>query len=140
LSITHCKLDPCVIPIQAHGVIDAEASDLSDHDVLANALANIGRKQESYVVQHGSDFVNEYPRLDAKGIRYAGSTDNPNHLLGAFPCLFPYGLGGFEVQQPRAISYEAHAKWAMKFGDRRFRKDLHFMFQVRFTLGFISCL
>ncbi|KAG1836945.1 hypothetical protein DFJ58DRAFT_718979 [Suillus subalutaceus] len=77
---------------------------------------------ESYLVQHGSGFVNEYARRD--------TTDDPNHLLGAFPCLFPYGLGGFEVSRPRPVSYEAHAKWAMQYGDKRFRKDFHFMFQV----------
>jgi hypothetical protein len=101
--------------------------------MLANALgntSNIANKEDPYVVQHGSNFVNEYPRVDAHGIQYAGSTDNPNHLLGAFPCLFPYGFGGFEIQRPRIISYEAHAKWAMKYADKRFRKDLHFMFQV----------
>jgi hypothetical protein len=44
--------------------------------------------------------------------------------------LFPYGLGGFEVSRPRPVSYEAHAKWAMQYADKRFRKDFHFMFQV----------
>jgi hypothetical protein len=119
------------VPIQAHGVIDAEASLLSNQDVLANAFANTsGCFEESYVVQHGSGFVNEYARRDETGVQYAGTSSDPNHLLGAFPCLFPYGLGGFEVFRPRALSYEAHAKWAMQYGDKRFRKDFHFMFQV----------
>jgi hypothetical protein len=86
------------VPIQAHGVIDAEASLLSNQDVLANAFANTsGCFEESYVVQHGSGFVNEYARHDETGVQYAGTSSDPNHLLGAFPCLFPYGLGGFEV-------------------------------------------
>lgn len=112
-------------------MIDAEGTDLSNQDMLVNALANTSRTHaENYVVQHGGNFVNEYPRISASGERYAGGTEDPNHLLGAFPCLFPYGFGGFEVQRPRLISYEAQAKWSMKYGDRRFRKDFHFMFQV----------
>ncbi|KAG2335735.1 hypothetical protein BDR05DRAFT_978910 [Suillus weaverae] len=87
-------------------------------------------EKESYSVQHGSTFINEYPRLNTAGERYTGTTENPNHLLGAFPCLFPYGFGGFEIQHPRTISYEAQAKWTMQYSDRRFRKDFHFMFQV----------
>ncbi|KAG1873908.1 hypothetical protein F4604DRAFT_1925483 [Suillus subluteus] len=123
-------IDPSVIPIQAHGVIDAEATLLSNQDVLANALANTS-SAESYVVQHGSGFVNEYARRDATGMLYAGTPDDPNHLLGAFPCLFPYGLGGFEVSRPRPVSYKSHAKWAMQYSDKRFRKDFHFMFQKK---------
>ncbi|KAG2336078.1 hypothetical protein BDR05DRAFT_978863 [Suillus weaverae] len=100
-------------------------------DVLANAFTNTShREKESYSVQHGSTFINEYPRLNTAGERYAGTTENPNHLLGTFPCLFPYGFGGFEIQRPRTISYEAQAKWTMQYSDRRFRKDFHFMFQV----------
>ncbi|KAH9033810.1 hypothetical protein EDB85DRAFT_1816708, partial [Lactarius pseudohatsudake] len=55
---------------------------------------------------------------------------NPNHLLGSFPCLFPYGLGGFEVDRPRKVSYQAHARRVLRYADKRFRKDLHFIFQV----------
>lgn len=99
--------------------------------MLVNAFANTSRTHsENYIVQHGGSFVNEYARTTASGDRYAGSAEDPNHLLGAFPCLFPYGLGGFEVQRPRRISYEAQAKWSMRYADRRFRKDFHFMFQV----------
>lgn len=131
MSFIVVNLDPRVIPIQAHGVIDAEGCQLSNQDVLANAFANTCHtKEESYLVQHAGGFVNEYPRVNESGERFAGSTDDPNHLLGAFPCLFPFGFGGFEVQRPRSISYEAQAKWTMKYGDKRFRKDFHFMFQV----------
>ncbi|KAG2366209.1 hypothetical protein BDR07DRAFT_1480460 [Suillus spraguei] len=63
-------IDPCVVPIQAHGVIDAEATLLSNQDVLANALVNMS-SAESYVVQHGSGFVNEYAHQDGTGMLYA---------------------------------------------------------------------
>jgi len=36
-----------------------------------------------------------------------------NHLLGCFPTLFPYGLGGFEVARTIDVPYEAHIRWAI---------------------------
>jgi hypothetical protein len=124
-------VEPNVFPLQAHGVIDSEVTDLSNEDVLAHALANTSTcTEETYAVKHGSTFINEYPRRNTAGEYTSGGPDNPNHLLGAFPCLFPYGMGGFEVNHPRAISYKNQAKWAMRYGDKRFRKDFHFMFQI----------
>ncbi|KAF6745923.1 ATP-dependent DNA helicase PIF1 [Ephemerocybe angulata] len=82
-------------------------------------------------VRHGSAFVNEYPRKDpVTGLRYDGGPDNPNHLLGVFPFLFPYGKGGFETDQAEPVSYESHVRWALRYADRRFRKDLLFVFQT----------
>lgn len=119
-----------VVPLQANGIIDVEASHLSNQDVLAHALTNVCHtEKESYAVRHGG-FVNEYGRRDEEGNQSAGDSENPNHLLGAFPHLFPYGMGGFETARRCPLSYEAHAKWCMQYADGRFRKDLHFMFQV----------
>ncbi|KAH9009265.1 hypothetical protein EDB84DRAFT_1280573, partial [Lactarius hengduanensis] len=47
----------------------------------------------------------------------------------SFPCLFPYGEGGFEVNRKIAVSYDAHAWWAIRYEDKRFRQD-HFIFQI----------
>ena len=81
-------------------------------------------------MKRSSDYVNEYPRRDASGNLGIGSFDNPNHLLGMFPWLFPYGEGGFEVDRPRSVSYEAHVQWCLRYHDKRFREDLYFVFQV----------
>jgi hypothetical protein len=116
-----------VFPIQSHGVLDSNVSEIDDEQILAHALANMS---EQYCVQRGTTFVNEYARRNDDQTLSIGEPDNPNHLLGAFPCLFPYAAGGFEVQRPCQLSYEAHAQWAMRYADRRFRKDFHFMFQV----------
>jgi hypothetical protein len=120
-----------VIPLQAHGVLDPNVSHISDEQMLAHALKNASHTvDEHYAVKHGSSFVNEYGRKDDAGALFIGEHDNPNHLLGAFPCLFPYGMGGFEVQRPHPLSYELHARWSMRYADRRFRMDIQFMFQV----------
>ena len=110
--------------------MDVAATEVAENEVLAHALQNVTRsdKATTWVVKRSSDFVNEYPRRDATGHLSDGSSDNPNHLLGCFPCLFPYGLGGFEVNRPLPVSYEAHARWSLQYADKRFRKDFHFMF------------
>ena len=112
--------------------MDVAVSGIPDNELLANALANVSRadKTDGWAVKRSGDFVNEYPHIDEDGSRFPGTAENPNHLLGSFPCLFPYGLGGFEVAQRCNVSYDMHAHWALRYEDRRFRTDLHFMFQV----------
>ena len=39
-------------------------------------------------------------------------------------------MGGYEVNRPTPVSYEAHTRWSLRYNDKRFRKDHHFMFQV----------
>ncbi|KAJ3818427.1 hypothetical protein F5880DRAFT_1491409, partial [Lentinula raphanica] len=90
----------------------------------------LGNTQKHYFVRTGG-FVNEYPRRDTEGqLNAIGDGDNPNHLLGCFPMLFPYGEGGFETNRKHNVSYEAHSRWALRYADRRFRHDLQFIFQV----------
>ncbi|KAF8263824.1 hypothetical protein EI94DRAFT_1703716 [Lactarius quietus] len=93
------------------GVVDIAASDITEHEILASALANITRedKAEGWAVRRSSDFVNEYPRKTADSVFFEGTTENPNHLLGSFPCLFPYGHSGFKVNRLSPVSYQAHA-------------------------------
>lgn len=118
--------------MQSLGVVDVAATAVPDNEVLANALLNVSQsdKCDGWAVKRSGDFVNKYPRVDESGTRFAGSTENLNHLLGSFPCLFPFGLGGFEVDRPVKVSYETHARWALRYEDKRFRKDHHFMFQL----------
>jgi len=80
--------------------VDPGVSGVDDSQMLAHALANTAfAGLGSYAVQQGSMFVNEYPRRDDGGSLTIGTPDNLNHLLGAFPFLFPYGMGGFEVER-----------------------------------------
>lgn len=120
------------IPLHALGVVDVAANDVPDNVLLASALHSVTRsdRADGWAVKRSSDFVNEYPRLDSDGNRFEGTTENPNHLLGSFPCLFPYGVGGFEVGRPLHVTYDRHARWALRYEDKRFRKDLYFIFQI----------
>ena len=118
--------------MQALGVVDVAANNVNENEVLAHALANVSGadKETAFAVKRGGTFVNEYPRRNADGSLSEGSVDNPNHLLGSFPCLFPYGQGGFEVPRPTKVTYETHSRWALRYADRRFCKDFHFIFLV----------
>ncbi|KAJ3571254.1 hypothetical protein NP233_g3868 [Leucocoprinus birnbaumii] len=120
-------MEPAVVPLRVSSVVDATGTQLTDQAISASALANLAGASEQLRIHRGSAFVNEYPRLDADGVRTVGVPDNANHLLGTFPWLFPYGTGGFEVDRPTVVSYERHAKWALMYGDGRFRRDHYFM-------------
>ncbi len=123
-----------IIPIQSMGVVDVEGCDISSTEIMAHALANTVEplaNSDDYTVKRGSAFVNEYARTDSvTGLRNDGGPSNPNHLLGSFPTLFPYGKGGFEINRPINVPYETHAKWTMLYADKRFRKDYQFPFQI----------
>ncbi|KAJ7494790.1 hypothetical protein B0H11DRAFT_1910735 [Mycena galericulata] len=124
--------EPGVFPLQAHGVLDVEGETVPDSDLLAHGLSNVAARtvQKDFLIRKGSAFVNEYPRLDEDGNRFDGGPGNPNHMLGAFPVLFPYGEGGLEVAREVAVPYETHVRWALQYSDGRFRKDLYFVFQA----------
>lgn len=123
---------PGVIPLQALGVIDVGASDVSDTSVLAHALANtsVAERQEGYAVKRSGDFVNEYGRIDGDGLRTDGGPDDPNHMMGAFPTLWPYGKGGIETKRAIEMPYNRHVRWALQYADRRFRLHHQFVFQA----------
>ena len=122
---------PETFPLHSLGVIDIAASDVPENELLVHALANVSRedKDAGWAIKRSGDFMNEYPRKTDDGSLSHGMFENPNHLLGSFPCLFPYGQGGYEVNQPMRVSYAAHARWALRYDNKRFRKDHHFMFQ-----------
>lgn len=119
-----------VVPLQSYGVMDLSGMDINNHEVFANAMRNLSRSgEENYVVRRGG-FVNEYPRVDEHGQQGAGDIEHPNYFLGAFPCLFPYDQGGFEVDRPWKLSYVEQARWALRYADKRFRLDVQFVFQI----------
>ncbi|KAJ3845810.1 hypothetical protein EV368DRAFT_70419, partial [Lentinula lateritia] len=83
--------------LHALGVIDTE--------VFANALRNASSNLENYHITPGA-LVNTYGRLDANGKPSWGSVKDPNHLLGCFPHLFPYGEGGFVTARPVQFMFQ----------------------------------
>ncbi|KAJ7103451.1 hypothetical protein B0H15DRAFT_919234 [Mycena belliarum] len=123
---------PTPFPLQAMGVVDAHGEGVPDSDLFAHAFSNAaeGVAFKDFGIRKSSAFVNEYPRLDEQNERFDGGPTNPNHMLGAFPVLFPYGFGGIEVDRSETVPYEAHVRWALQYDDSRFRKDFYFIFQA----------
>ncbi|KAJ7692073.1 hypothetical protein B0H17DRAFT_1159660 [Mycena rosella] len=97
---------PAAFPLQLLGIVDAGGDNIPDSDIMAHALANSGSS------------------------RFDGGPGDANHMLGAFPFLFPYGKGGIEVDREVKVPYEAHVRWALQYGDGRFRQDFYFIFQA----------
>ena len=73
---------------------------------------------ERYAYKRESRLVNEYARTRSDGTPFEGDAENPNHLLGSFPTLFPYGKGGFETERSVKVSYERHIRWAMTYHNK----------------------
>ncbi|KAM6495526.1 hypothetical protein JOM56_008232 [Amanita muscaria] len=128
---TNSNHKPTVLPLHSHMVVDVDSTHIPNSDLMAHALLNTAQKDDSFLFKRGSEFVNEYPRIDCTtGKRAPGGPNNPNHLLGSFPVLFPYGLGGFETERQTTVPYETHIKWALRYHDQRFRKCLPVIFLV----------
>ena len=129
---TYVVSDAEVIPLQSLGVVNVAGTEVKENEILAHALANVSQpeRSEGWAIKRSGDFVNEYPRTTGDGTLSAGTPEDPNHMLGTFPYLFPYALGGFEVDRPTAVSYESHSRWALRYSDKRFREDHFFMFQA----------
>ncbi|KIY49888.1 hypothetical protein FISHEDRAFT_13114, partial [Fistulina hepatica ATCC 64428] len=70
-----------------------------------------------YLVRHGSALAKDYMSAD----------DSTNYWEKAFPLLFPYGMGGLEAPRPTHVSLAEHARWALRYHDRRFRSQSTFM-------------
>jgi hypothetical protein len=45
---------------------------------------------------------------------------DPTYFTGAFPTLFPHGIGGHLEDRPFAISLASFAEWALKHHSRRY--------------------
>lgn len=111
--------------------MDVDGLNIQESDLLMQALKNAieeptGR-EPPYAVLRGGDFVNEYRRRDESGRVVSCSDVGINHLLGAFPYLFPYGIGGFETDRQIPVSYVEHARWAIRYADGRFARNITFL-------------
>jgi hypothetical protein len=126
------ELVDCIaeISFDTFGMVDLEGNRISDAEFMSHAMDKVIFGVESYNIPTGSQYANEYRRLDEFQQPSIGTNSNPNHILGAFPVLFPYGLGGPEVDRPIPISYQSHAQWALQYEDRRFRYNHRYLFEV----------
>ena len=90
------------------------------------------RSQEgACAMRHGRDPVSDFPPRLKNGDSQENRSDTsaePNFFEKAFPCLFPYGLGGIDARHPVEIDFPNHVRWALQYFNRRFRKHETFPF------------
>ena len=115
--------------MQSNGVMDTDLSNLTLDDLMKHGIANLAdeTKEHGYIVRHGLTPVSEFGR------NRTDHEENPskiNPLAGAYPTLFPYGVGLIEGGQQVKIGFEEHVRWVLQYHDRRFRKHRSFPFVV----------
>ena len=81
-------------------------------------------KEGPYLIRHGRLPVRDFGR--PKKSECVKNIEIPNLFERAFPCLYPYGVGGIEAPQPVEVDFTKHARWAMQYCDRRFRRHSTF--------------
>ena len=118
---------PDVIPFQINGSADVDLTKVPAGDLMAWGLANLSGNEDekSYAVRHGSQPVCDFGRPRT------GEVHDPhrdNFFEKAYPCLFPYGRGGMEADQPINLDLSEHVRWALQYHDRRFRRHVTFPF------------
>lgn len=115
--VTGCN-SPDVVPLQATGVIDVDLTGLSTDELMTWGLENMkeDHPEGAYAVRHGQKPVNDF------NIKQSSSQGVDNLFEKAFPCLFPYGMGGLEGNRSRGVNLQEHARWLMRYYDRRFRR------------------
>ncbi|TFK88570.1 hypothetical protein K466DRAFT_488611, partial [Polyporus arcularius HHB13444] len=124
---------PDVIPLHISGSIDTDMSKMTANEVMLWGLQNLWRDngEGGYSVRHGRQPVSDFgrpPRAAARADDGATAPPPPNFFERAFPCLFPFGVGGIEGVQAVQLSLGEHVQWALQYHDRRFRTHESFPF------------
>lgn len=100
-----------------------DLTKLSSTELMTWGLANLWSegKEGGYVERHGSRFVRDIGGPDVTSEDASDRTNSNNLFEQAFPCLFPYGVGGVEARRPVPIPFIEHIRWALQYHDHRFR-------------------
>lgn len=80
-----------------------DVMSVSPRDMVMWALVNASSQQVEgeYAVQHGYPPVNEFRAQ-------AGDNMHMNFLIGAYPILWPYGVGCIEGDQGQRLGFLEH--------------------------------
>ncbi|KIJ07945.1 hypothetical protein PAXINDRAFT_18889 [Paxillus involutus ATCC 200175] len=117
---------PDVIPLQTSGVLDTDLTNITANELMAWGMDNLtgnGDTEGSYAVRHGT-----HPVTDFAPLREMDNERSENVFEKAFPCLFPYGLGGIESLRHKGVDFSDHVRWSLRYHDRRFRTHETFPF------------
>src|SRR5882762_9132185 len=98
-----------------------DSMNISASELSIWALANLWNedKEGAYAIRHGWHPVSDFGRPhQGEG---SADPDHENFFAKAFPCLFPYGCGGVEADQPCSLSFTEHIRWLLQYHDHCFR-------------------
>lgn len=103
------------IPFQNVVVTDVDGSAPAN-ELRAAAVRHIKKKGGGYIeIPHDPEPANEFC--------------NPSLFPMIYPCLFPYGIGGFENEHRSSkLSMKRHVKHLFSLSDRRFQEHYSFLF------------
>jgi hypothetical protein len=96
--------------------------------LLGVVSGNSSRVDETtQAADHSDEHEHGHRQRDLPTISYAirgqaslmSSWEDPNYFTGAFPTLFPNGLGGHQDRRPISVSLTAFAQWALNHHSRR---------------------
>jgi len=123
---------PGMIPLQSLGMVDAGATYVGEHEILVHALANASSSEmeDSQLIRWSSEFVNKYGCRDQHDNLTDSGPDNPNHMMGTFVMLWPYGVGGIEAHQPINVSYDVHVCALLQRDGKQFQQHHNCIFQA----------
>ena len=84
--------------------------------IIISCISNTNEvKSKVLVVRRNEDPLCEY--------------DNPDLLMGAFPTLFPYGVGGLEDENNAdRMPFAEHVKMLLQSSDHKFRHHGSFLY------------
>ena len=99
--------------MDSSGMLDLEGSSVSTDCQMKAAVQSL---QGTLFIPHGSLPITEY--------------NNPLLWIGAYPWLFPHGMGGPEISRKIPISLKAYVRHLLLHADKKFRLDLSFKFHV----------
>ena len=117
---------PDIIPLQVLGSIDCDLSKITANELMAWGLKNmwVCGQEGAYAVGHSQDPVSDWPQHPRNGDDQSDELDpsaQHNFFEKAFPCLFPYGLGGLEACCPVEVDFCNHIKWLLQYYDCCFK-------------------
>ena len=101
------------IIMESSGMLDIEGSSVSTDCQMKAAVQSL---QGTLFIPHGSLPITEY--------------NNPLLWIGAYPWLFPHGMGGPEISRKVPVSLKAYVRHLLMHADKKFRLDLSFKFHV----------
>ena len=124
--LTHERTEraPVVIPLHVTGCVDTNLASLTLEELQRSALQNAWQDGEegAYLVRHGSRPIRDFGRPQP-GALPVETVSEGNLFERAFPCLYPYGVGGIESDQSTPIDFADHVRWALQYHDRRFKHE-----------------